>query len=415
MKILILGSGGREHALGWKLAQENEVIIAPGNGGIARSLTTAALDLADPIAVTDLATRHAIDLVVIGPEDPLIAGLADALRCAGFATFGPGKLGAQLEGSKAFSKQLMAQAGVPTASFDVATSLSEALMAIKARFVQGRQVAVKASGAALGKGVVVCESEVEAIEAASMMLARNELGEAGRTVVIEDRLTGFEFSLLTLVSEAGIWSLPVAQDYKRIFDQDHGPNTGGMGTYSPIGHVSDALVKECEDRIVHPLIKEMSRNSIPYRGVLFSGIMMEGGVPLCLEYNVRFGDPETQTVVRRLGKGLAESLLAVAQGGAPPPIEVLSPSAVTVVIASRGYPGSAEKGVPIQIGVMPEGVVAFHAGTGVVDGELVTAGGRVLGISATGATLFEARALAYDGVKAVSFDGMQFRADIAGV
>jgi phosphoribosylamine---glycine ligase len=414
MRALVVGSGGREHALVWKLAQECEVFASPGNPGIAEECQTLDVPTQDHHGIRELATRLGVDFVLVGPEDPLIHGLADTLRAGGINTVGPGGHGALLEGSKAFSKALMREAAIPTAEYQVFTDPEDALEYAVSRFDQGCQVAVKASGAALGKGVVVCSSIEEAEDAIEMMLLHDELGEAGRTVVIEDRLTGKEFSLLTICSGTSYKSLPVAQDHKRAWDGDLGPNTGGMGTYSPVPWVSDALVEETEVRVVEPMLKLLASKGIDYRGVLFSGLMVQEGEPFCLEFNVRFGDPETQTVMMRLGNGLSEALHACSVGASIPAIEVLDRSVVSVVLASDGYPGEYRKGVPISVGDLPDHLKIFHAGTAIRDGELITNGGRVLALTASGNSLDEARARAYGAVEFVSFPGMHYRMDIAG-
>lgn len=412
MKVLLLGSGGREHALAWKLAGEgHELVCAPGNPGISEHAETRAIPLNDRKALLDLANEIRPDLIVIGPEDPLIAGLADMLREHGFSVFGPGQDAARLEGSKAFSKDMMKRAGVPTADYQSFSDPVAAKEFIGAKYAVGRQVVVKASGAALGKGAIVCETLAEADEAVEMMLVRMELGEAGRTVVIEDRLIGREFSLLTLVSDEGIFSLPVAQDHKALRDGNEGPNTGGMGTVSPCG-ISEGLVRETEEMVVKPILASLRELGISYRGVLFSGLLVEAGTPYCLEYNVRFGDPETQSVMLRLGDGLGAALKACADGAPIPAISVLENNVVTVVLASEGYPGDYEKGRRITVGDLPEGVQLFHAGTTLRDGELVTSGGRVLGVSAVGKSLAEARELAYRGAHLVRFEGAQYRRDL---
>jgi len=413
MRILIVGSGGREHALAWRLQGEAEVIVTPGNAGIAADCETFPVKVEDRAGLMALADRLTPNLTVVGPEDPLIAGLADQLRLAGHRVVGPGADGAALEGSKALSKDLMAAAGIPTAEFQVFRNAASASDYVAARFGKGHGVAVKASGAALGKGVVVCDTPDEAYEAIRMMLVDRELGEAGSQIVVEDRLVGFEFSLLTLANEAGFWSLPVAMDHKRARDGDRGPNTGGMGTVSPVASVPEAMVRETEARVVAPALAEMARRGIEFRGVLFSGLLVQDGVPYCLEYNVRFGDPETQSVMRRLGPGLAEALRACAAGEPIPAVPVLPEAAVTVVMASLGYPGRYATGLPITIGPLPPEVVVFHSGTALAtDGTLVSAGGRVLGVSATGATVPDAQARAYAGVAAIDAPGLFCRGDI---
>ncbi|MFM9873391.1 MAG: phosphoribosylamine--glycine ligase [Fimbriimonadaceae bacterium] len=413
MKICVIGGGGREHALCWKFAEEgHEVFCAPGNPGIWDVATVADHAVHDRKAILDWANEVKPDLVVVGPEDPLIAGMADMFRENGFDVFGPGQGAARLEGSKAFSKDMMKRAGIPTAKYQAFSDPVAARNYATAEFAAGRPVVVKASGTALGKGAIVCDSVEEAHAAIDSMLVAMELGEAGRTIVLEERLAGREFSLLTLVSGTEILSLPVAQDYKRIGDGDEGPNTGGMGTYSPVEWVSEELVRETEDAVVRPILASLAELDIDYRGVLFSGLMLADGVPYCLEYNVRFGDPETQSVLRRLGDGFAEALMACARGEAIPAIPVLDEAVCTVVVASEGYPGDYEKGREVEIGELLDGVKVFHAGTRMVGEELVTNGGRVVAISATGIDAEDARAKAYAGVGAVRFDGMQYRKDI---
>lgn len=413
MTVLVVGSGGREHALVWKLAQEAEVFCAPGNPGIAEDCQCFDVPVTDTEGLVALSHRLGPDMIVVGPEDPLIAGLGDALRAAGFAVFGPGAAGARLEGSKAYSKALMVDANVPTAASGTFTVAAEAADYVRGKFDAGRQVAVKASGAALGKGVVVSDTLEQALDAVAMMMERRELGRAGDEVVIEERLVGREFSLLTVVSGTQTFSLPVAQDYKRVGDGDTGPNTGGMGSCSPVGWLSDDVVRQTEHEVVAPVVRRLAQEGVDFRGVLFSGLMLQGGVPYCLEFNVRFGDPEIQSVVMRLGLGLAQLLSDAAQGRTLSPVSVSDQSAVSVVMASGGYPGSYEKGVPLTIGTLPDGVKVFHAGTAVSMGSLVTAGGRVLAVTASGPSLESARDSAYRGVQAIQFTGAQFRRDIA--
>lgn len=402
----MIGGGAREHALAWKLSQECEVLAASGNPGISELATCVQLDDELP----SFAKSAGVRLVVIGPENPLIGGLADRFRSAGLPVFGPGADGARLEGSKAFSKELMREAGVPTADFASFDQAEDAHAYVRSR---NRPVVVKASGAALGKGVIVAESEADAHEAIDHMLLERAFGEAGGRIVVEDRLNGPEFSLLTLCSDGDFLSLPVAQDYKRALDGDRGPNTGGMGSFSPVAGVSERMVEATEEQVVRPILEILRHRGIGFRGVLFSGLMVDSGKVYCLEYNVRFGDPEIESLVRRIGSGFLDALLACAEGRPIPPVEILDHAAVTVMIASGGYPNAYEKGKPITIGEVPQGVQIFHAGTAVEEGHLVTNGGRVLAVSATGTSVAEARARAYEGVRAVSFDGMHFRRDIA--
>lgn len=412
MRVLIVGSGGREHALAWKLSQEAEVFATPGNPGIAQVATLFDASM-DELPCKALALKP--DFVIVGPENPLVDGLADKLRAAGLVVFGPNADGARHEGSKAFSKELMAAAGVPTAKAVTCHTAEEAKKAIEKFSAEGMQVAVKASGAALGKGVVVCSTREEALDAVEMMMVDRELGDAGDTVVIEERLRCREFSLIAVCSGTSFVSMPIAQDYKRALDNDRGPNTGGMGTYSPVPWIRDAIVSEAEERVIAPMLREMRSRGIDYRGVLFAGLMVDGDRIDCLEYNVRFGDPEIQSIVRRIGTGFGDLLLAAAKGealeGRTP--EVLNNAAVTVVMASNGYPGSYAKGKPIGIPAPVDGVVYFHAGTASGDSGLVTSGGRVLAVSGAAENLESARALAYRGCEAVVFPDGFCRRDIA--
>lgn len=412
MRILVVGSGGREHALAWKLSQEHEVVCAPGNPGIAQDVETVPIAASDTAGLVNLA--KGFDLVVIGPEDPLVNGLADALREAGTLVFGPGAAGARLEASKAFSKAAMQAAGVPTAAFGSFTDAKAATEFARARFDSGAAVAVKASGNALGKGVVVCDRLEQAEEAIRQMMVDRIFGDAGAEVVVEERLVGSEFSLLTLVSDAGFVSLPVAQDHKPAYEGNQGPNTGGMGTVSPPRWVSSELVARTEAEVVTPVLAYLKSQGIQFRGVLFSGLMVQDGKAYCLEYNVRFGDPETQSLTMRLGTGFGQALYAVATGTTMP-VQVLDNAAATVVVASGGYPGEYQKGLPIEIKPLPEGAKLFHAGTTLREGQLVTAGGRVIAASASAPTLEEARAKANQAAEAVRFEGAFFRRDIGGV
>ncbi|MBL8047726.1 MAG: phosphoribosylamine--glycine ligase [Chthonomonas sp.] len=409
MKTLVLGSGGREHALAWRLRDFGEVIWAPGNPGALRH-GIATLDMSDPLECAKFVQP---DLIVIGPENPLIEGLADALRAEGFAVVGPGARGAKLEASKAWSKEMMLAAGVPTAASAVCTTPEQARAFARARHDRGLQVVIKASGAALGKGVIVTSDLAEADDAIAMMIVDREFGDAGATVVVEDRLGGFEFSLLTLVNGRGYQSLPVAQDYKRALDGDRGPNTGGMGTYSPVPAVTADVVSRTEELVVAPLLAELEKQGISYRGVLFSGLMMDGDSIQCLEYNVRFGDPETQSVMRRLGPDFGDALLACANNDEIPPVAVSQEAAVTVVMAAGGYPGQVQRNIPIHIpSDMPEEVEIFHAGTAMQGDQLVSSGGRVLGVSAVGADVAAARATAYRAVAKIESEGLIWRTDI---
>lgn len=412
-KVLIVGGGGREHALAWKLASEAEIYTAPGNPGTAEVGENLEIPSDDPAALIEAARRLEVDLVVIGPEDPLIAGLADAFREQAIPVFGPSRSAARLEGSKAFAKEAMVSAGVPTAPFRAFTEAQLASAYARERFAEGRQVAVKASGAALGKGVVVCSTLEEADSAIEAMLVLGELGAAGEQIVVEDRLFGAEFSLIALCAGRSFRCLPPARDHKRAFEGDRGPNTGGMGAFSPLPDVDDLLAEQAAEKIIAPILGELEKTGADYRGALFAGIMVQDGQPYCLEYNVRFGDPETQTLMRRVGAGFYEALVACARREPCPPVDVEENASVTVVVASGGYPGPVEKGLPIELAPPPPGVLYFHAGTGVSEGRLVTRGGRVIGVSAVGSTLEEARRRAFAGVEGVRFAGARWRSDIA--
>jgi len=373
-----------------------------------------------PIAVNDHAGLRILcnslkpDLIVIGPEDPLIAGLADELRDDNYVVFGPGAAAARLEGSKAFAKALMEHAGVPTAWYRTFSTAKDAKQFARELFAQGKGAVVKASGNALGKGVVVCSSIDEAEAAIESMLVERAFGDAGSTVVVEERLKGREFSLLTVASGESYFSLPVAQDYKRALDNDRGPNTGGMGTYSPVSWLSSDVFSAAEEKIAAPTLMQLSRDDLDFRGVLFSGIMVHDQNPYCLEYNIRFGDPETQTVMMRLGTGLSGLLFAAACGEELAPIPVLDNAVVSVVLASGGYPGKYEKGKTITLPpTLPASVQIFHAGTMRTQGQLVTNGGRVLCVTAAAESVASARALVYKVCDGIGFDGMYFRKDIA--
>ncbi|MBI5707929.1 MAG: phosphoribosylamine--glycine ligase [Armatimonadetes bacterium] len=413
MRILVVGSGGREHALAWKLSQEAEVFAAPGNPGIAEVATLLPFSPADGDSIAAECARLSIDLAVVGPESPLIAGLADQLRAHGVTVFGPSMAAAQLEGSKAFAKEVMREAGIPTAGFRVFTDPDEAEDSAREAYASGRQLVVKASGPALGKGAIMTSTLDEAIEAIERCMVDDAFGEAGRTVVLEERMVGEEFSLLTLCSGGHYVSLPVAQDYKRALDGDRGPNTGGMGSFSPVDWVTPNLVARTEEYVVAPVLRLMQERGTPFQGCLFSGLMLVDGMPRCIEYNVRFGDPETQSVMMRLGGGLASALLAAAKAEPIPPIQVKANAAVAVVVASSGYPGPIETGLPVTLREPDSGVQVFHAGTKSVDGQLVTSGGRVAAVTAAASSLSEARQLAYQNLRCIEFEGARWRADIA--
>lgn len=412
MRILIVGSGGREHALTWRLVREgHEVVVAPGNPGIALLAPCELVPVDDLEGIVALAAARAVDLVLVGPEAPLVAGLADRLRAAGVAVFGPGRAGAQLEGSKVFSKQFFARHGIRTAAFRVVSTAADVEAAIAEL---GGALVVKVDGLAAGKGVVVCDDADEVRAAAAAMLG-GRFGAAGAQLVLEQKLAGREVSVLALTDGRGLEVLAPAEDHKTIFDGDRGPNTGGMGTVSP-AWISEAQLERVRKEILEPTVAGLAAEGIDYRGVLYAGLMIDGdGEPWLLEYNCRFGDPETQPVMARLDGELGEVLRGAALGAMPAGLVRWDErAAVCVVVAAAGYPEKARLGDAIggAEGPWPDGVTVFHAGTARVEGKLVTAGGRVLGVTALGATVEEARRRAYAAVDAIELEGKQLRRDI---
>jgi phosphoribosylamine--glycine ligase len=408
-KVLVVGAGGREHALLRTLQrspQRPELLAAPGNAGIARDGIECAPD-GDLVA---LARERGVDLVVVGPEAPLVAGLVDALAAAGIAAFGPSQAAARIEGSKAYSKELMKATGVPTASHVLLRDADEAAAHVACA---SYPAVLKADVLAAGKGVIIAEDEREARAALNVFFAEERFGRT--EVVLEEFLEGEELSLLCLCDGERAVPLAPAQDYKRIFDGDRGPNTGGMGSYSPVPGIDPERAEELARAVHQPIVDELRRQGSPFHGVLYAGLMMTSAGPKVLEYNARFGDPETQAVLPRLESDLLELLEASARPGGLAGVEPeWSPDwGVTVVLASRGYPESASKGDPITGLDDVEGAEVFHAATAERDGELVTDGGRVLGVTALGATPGEARERAYAAARRIEFDGRQMRGDIA--
>lgn len=413
--ILLLGSGGREHALAKKLAESprcGTLYIAPGNGGTLQEGVNVALAEDDPEAVAAFAREEGIGLVVIGPEAPLVAGVADAVRAAGIACFGPGAEGAQMEGSKRFSKELMERAGIPTAAYGSFTDEEAALAYVRE---QGAPLVVKADGLAAGKGVVVATEQEQAEEAVRECFA-GAFGDAGSTVVIEECLTGPECSLLAFTDGKTVRSMATAQDHKRALEGDRGPNTGGMGVYSPVPIVTDeelAVMKQ----VMVDTVAELAAEGVDYRGCLYGGFMLTPEGPKVLEFNARFGDPETQVILPRLENDLVDVMLACAEQRLDEvELSWRDEWAVAVVLTSAGYPGSYEKGKVIT-GVEDadalDGVTVYHAGTAVTDtGELVTSGGRVLAVTALGDTFEAARDLAYAACEKIDFEGKTLRHDI---
>ena len=413
--ILLLGSGGREHALAKKLAESplcGELYIAPGNGGTVEVGENVALDENDPVAVADFARESNIGLVVIGPEAPLVAGVADAVREEGIPCFGPGAAGAQMEGSKRFSKELMGRANIPTAAYGVFTNEEDALAYVRE---QGAPLVVKADGLAAGKGVIVA-TELEQAEEAVRECFGGAFGDAGSTVVVEEMLTGPECSLLAFTDGKTVRPMATSQDHKRALEGDKGPNTGGMGVYSPVPIVTDAEKAEME-RIMDATVAQLASEGIDYRGCLYGGFMLTPEGSKVLEFNARFGDPETQVVLPRLKNDLVEVMLACANQTLDQ-VELAwrDEWAVSVVLTSAGYPGSYEKGkviAGIDDAAAMENVTVYHAGTAVNEnGEVVTAGGRVIDVTALGATFEDARNLAYEACEKIQFEGKTLRHDI---
>ncbi|MWV26413.1 phosphoribosylamine--glycine ligase [Aurantiacibacter rhizosphaerae] len=418
MNILVLGGGGREHALCWKLAQSEAIVVnggklfsSPGNPGIAECAQLVSLDASNHDAVIGFCAVNAIGLVVIGPEAPLVDGLADSLRAANIAVFGPSKAAAQLEGSKNFTKALCDRAGIPTAGYVHCTSLEQAKQALS---TFSPPYVLKADGLAAGKGVVIAENEGHAISALEDMFG-GAFGDAGAEVVIEEFMEGEEASFFALTDGETVIPFGTAQDHKRVGEGDTGPNTGGMGAYSPARVLSDTLVAETLERIVFPTVRQMREEGTPYVGVLYAGLMLtQDGVKL-VEYNCRFGDPECQVLMMRLESDLALYMLAAARGvlATLPEPTFSEDTAMTVVMAANGYPGTPEKGGAIDLrDAESAGAKVFHAGTSLADGALVASGGRVLNVTASGANTKSAQDAAYAAVAKVDFPNGFYRKDI---
>lgn len=412
MKALVIGSGAREHALCWKLAQSpliERLWAAPGNGGTWE--INAPLDPLDFEGIKDFCLREGVDLVVPGPELPLAKGLADYLAGAGIACFGPDQYCARLEASKSFAKEVMREAGVPTARHEVFSDLDKALDFIREN---GGPLVIKADGLAQGKGVIVCDTLEEACAAARLMLGDKAFGESGGSILIEERLMGEEASLLCFCDGESARPLPSAQDHKRAFDGDTGPNTGGMGAASPAPPLPDGDLERMADIFIRPVLKEMARRGHPYKGVLYAGLIFTKDGPKALEYNVRFGDPECEPLMMRLESDLAKIMLSCAAGSlAGEEIRFSDKAALGVVLAAEGYPGKYAKDQPISgLDQLPRGAEAFHAGTRREDGGLVSCGGRVLCATAMGADLAEAKESAYAAMEKIKMAKSRYRKDI---
>jgi phosphoribosylamine---glycine ligase len=411
MNVLLVGGGGREHALAWKLSQSprlGELLVAPGNPGTAQVGRNLPVDALAADALVDAARRERVGLVVIGPEAPLAAGLADAFAAAGVAVFGPTRAAARLESSKAFAKRVMQEAGIPTAAAHVFESAAGALDFARS---SRRPWVVKADGLAAGKGVVVPDDLDGTLEAIAGLGAT----AAGSRLVLEERLSGPEVSLIALCDGERLLALPPAQDHKRLLAGDRGPNTGGMGAYAPAAHLSAGDAAAAAEELLRPALRALAAAGTPFRGALFAGLILTEHGPRVLEFNARFGDPETQVLLPLVEGDLLQALEACAAGRLDPAmLGVARGAAACVVLAARGYPETPVSGDPIS-GVetaAERGALVFHAGTALHEGQLVTAGGRVLGVTGRGRTVAEALARAYDGVEAIGFAGMQFRADI---
>jgi phosphoribosylamine--glycine ligase len=414
LKVLVVGSGGREHALGWALAGSESVASvasAPGNPGLASIGPCLPVGAGDVDGLVDCARRESFDLVMVGPEAPLVAGLGDRLRREGIACFGPDAAAARLEGSKVFAKQCMVEAGVPTAAFEVCTSMDGVRAAIDRLRTP---VVIKADGLAAGKGVCIAATAAEAEEFAAAALVGGRFGDSGRRLLVEEFLDGEEVSLFVVTDGTASLALPAARDYKRLGTGGAGPNTGGMGSYAPAELDATRQARVLRE-IVEPVLAGLRERGTPYRGLLYCGLMWTASGPVVLEFNCRFGDPETQALVPLAGGDLGALLMAAARGETLPPLEWKSGSCVTVVLASAGYPEQPRTGrVVLGVGRARQrpGVEVFHAGTELKKKRLISCGGRVLSVSGRGKNLDEARQRAYDGLKEIEMDGAQFRTDI---
>ena len=417
MNVLLIGSGGREHAIAWKLAQSknlSKLYTAPGNPGTAKCGKNIPIGVNDTDKLVDFARENNIGLVVVGPEDPLAAGIVDAFEAVGIKAFGPGAGAAKLEADKAFAKQLMRSSAISAAEGRIFERFSDAKAYIASR---DEPVVIKAAGLAKGKGVFVCDDPADGILAAEKIMCDRIFGPAGDKIIVEDKLLGEEVSILAFVDGRNIYLMESSQDHKPIGDGDTGPNTGGMGAYSPAPIVTEDLMNRITREILVPVVDGMNRNGTPYKGILYAGLMITAGGPRVLEFNVRFGDPETQPILIRLKSDLLEVCLAVCDGRLDKvTLKWDQRPAVCVVMASGGYPGDYQKGKRIT-GLNEadriEDVVVFHAGTTVKNGDIVTNGGRVLGVTALGQTVADAKARAYRAVDKIKFDGAYCRRDIA--
>lgn len=416
MKVLIVGGGGREHALAWKLSQSRKItklFIAPGNPGTAVHGENVAIAAEDIDGLLAFALSEKIDFTVVGPELPLTLGIADAFAASGLLVFGPSKAASELEGSKAFCKELMVRHKIPTAFYKKFEDAPSARAYVE---THNPPMVVKADGLAAGKGVVICQTRQEALTAIDLMMTEKAFGSAGKKIIIEEFLAGEEASFLAITDGKTVLPLAPAQDHKAIFDGDRGPNTGGMGAYSPAPVLTEALQEEVMEKVMRPVVEGMAKEGRLYRGILYAGLMITEAGPKVLEFNCRFGDPETQPILMRLSSDLLDALLAAATGDlGSVSLEWKKEAAVCVVMAAKGYPGEYLKGSEInglaEAALLPDTVV-FHAGTRASDGRIVTSGGRVLGVTALGADIKGAIENAYRAVGKISWEGAQYRKDI---
>ena len=417
MRILVIGSGGREHALVWKLAQSTrvkQIYCAPGSAGISKYAQVVDIKVEDIDGLLKFAKANAIDIVIVGPEKPLALGIVDLFQSEGIRIFGPTKELARMESSKAFAKELMKKFGVPTADFKIFKDSAEAKDYVRTK---GMPLVIKADGLAYGKGVIVAREKEEALGAISNIMDFKLFGNAGDTIIIEDCLEGEEVSMLVISDGNDFVCLPPSQDHKRIFDNDRGPNTGGMGAYSPAPVVTPEMYQDIKSNIITPIIKGLANEGKCYKGVLYAGLMITKEGPKILEFNVRFGDPEAQAIVPRLKTDLMDVIEAAVDGnlGGFEELELLDKACVCVVMASGGYPGDYKKGIQIkglkEVEALQD-VIIFHAATKIQDGNLITDGGRVLGVTALGADIEDAIKRAYGAVSKIAFDGAHYRKDI---
>jgi len=416
MKVLVVGAGGREHALVWKIAQSprvTKIYCAPGNAGISEQATLVPIKASDLNGLLEFALKEEIDLTTVGPEEPLTKGIVDLFESKGLLIFGSTQRAAKIEGSKAFAKEMMKKYSIPTASYEIFDDHKEAMTYIRRH---GTPIVVKADGLAAGKGVMICKTVEEAIQSVERIMVDKIFGEAGNRVVVEECLVGEEASYIAFTDGKVILPMASSQDHKPIFDEDEGPNTGGMGAYSPAPVVTDQVHEKILERVLRPIIQGMGEEGRPYKGVLYAGLMIHDGHPEALEFNARFGDPETQPVLMRMKGDIIPILEACIKGNLSQyQIEWDSRASVCVVMASKGYPGNYEKGKTIhglkEVSQMKD-VFVFHAGTALKDGQVITNGGRVLGVTGLGEDISRAIEKTYEAVKKIAWDGVHYRKDI---